>query len=125
MVMEAREQALTKATETVEKHRIQLIREGAVAGGSGMRSLSYLLRNSEMTWREPTSSLAQEALRSLLHTEHGSLLLSMLELLLADGQADAVPARGAIRLLVMVAVPSNSGQFVSELTAQAHRALRA
>jgi len=122
MVREAREQALTTATERVERHRDNLISGGEIEW-KRMQSLTYLLKNGEMTWREPTSSLAQEALRSLLHTEHGSLLLNMLQLLLADGKAQQAPARGAIRLLVMVAVPANSGQFSSELTSQAHSGL--
>jgi len=121
MVRDAREVSQQRATNTVERHRANVIQHAN--NRRGAQSLTYLLRNAESTWREPTSSLAQEALRTLLHSQYAIVLIELLEAVLRDPSAEIPVAQGAIRLLVLVAVPSSSGVHSADITAKAHAAL--
>jgi len=121
MVRDARELSATRATTVVEKHRANVITHSS--SKRGIQSLMYLLRCAEETWREPTSSLAQEALRSLLNSPYAPTLIQLLEVVLRNTSTAESVARGAIRLLVLVAVPSSSGMHPIEHTTLAHTAL--
>jgi len=123
LVGEARENAQAKATDVVERHRANVITHHKY--NRGRTSLVFLLYNAELQWKEPTSSLAQEALRSLLCSQFAEVVVDMLEDLLKKGTAGDVVCRGAIRLLVLIAVPQggSGGLNNPDMTSRAHRAL--